>query len=148
MNDQAPLLLQDVILPTPAPWNWGWAIVGAVILMITILAVFLRYKRRKSPNKMTLRESLSIDSIQTLWQNNGLSDRQTAFFLAKLLCDSVKIKRLTDKPPVNFDCSKSQWDEFLAIINGLRYQYNSGQKLKLHIFTWVKRWLAAEKPSR
>lgn len=135
--------LADIIGPTAphssvASGHWGlWAVsLAAVGLGALVITLWVRSKETRCLRRRVRR-------LRRRYRAGHLSERETAYQLARELGRTLRMKRITVSvpPPRLASADTVRWEQFVARLDALRYQPGDGNARHGDIealLTWVQ----------
>lgn len=151
MNDAETLSrLADIELPAAPNWQ-PLVITVAVIATLTAILIAARLvwrsRRRRADDRQTATPlamaQTRLEQTRRNWQAGEIDDREAAYRLATLLRLGLGLPQLPHEHPAHIPVAPSEWREITQLLERLRYQQSSQERLSPEMFQHLGRWLAA-----
>ncbi|MFZ5593640.1 MAG: DUF4381 family protein [Pseudomonadota bacterium] len=150
MNDTETLSrLADIELPAAPDWQ-PLVIAAAIITLIVILIaarLVWRSRKRGGGDRQTVTHLVMaqarLEQTHRDWQTGKIDDREAAYRLATLLRLGLGLSQLPHERPAHIPVASSEWREITQLLERLRYQQTSQERLSPEIFQRLGCWLAA-----
>ncbi|MDX1251477.1 MAG: DUF4381 family protein [Gammaproteobacteria bacterium] len=151
MNDAETLnRLADIELPAAPDWQ-PLVIAVAVIATLTVILIAARLvwraRRRRADDRQTATPlamaQTRLEQTRRDWQVGEIDDREAAYQLATLLRLGLGLPQLPHEYPAHIPVAPSEWQEITQLLERLRYQQTSQERLSPEMFQLLGRWLAA-----
>ncbi|TPW12470.1 MAG: hypothetical protein FD130_1764 [Halothiobacillaceae bacterium] len=141
-----PLLQQlaDIELPAAPDNTLLWLLLGVALLGVMAILGWGVWRRRGKRAATRLNTAVAIsplarlNTLETMWRQQQLSDREVAYELATLLRHGLGLKQLTTSLPTG---ATVEWQRLLQQLSQLRYSPIPAEPLAPDQFAQIKRWL-------
>ncbi len=122
--------LADIDMPDE-PANWllspGVALVTVVVLAVALSSIQIIRRRRPGPasnSPQSLHPQLleKLSRLEADWRAGRIDDQVTAFRLATLIRQALRLNQLTAEPPPGLPLDEAAWRTLYLRLHRLRYR--------------------------